>query len=161
MVYGRGDASFIISQSKITELKLDKNLSQLASAKRINNASDDPAGFAVAEKMESLLKQLRQESMNAEDMRNFHVYAESAIAQDQELLQRIRLLIVRASSGILAAEDRGYIQTEISELLNQVNMNAKFSQFNTINVIPELTAKNLGLDGVDVVQEYSEFHGPC
>lgn len=101
--------------------------------------------------MSSLLNQLSRESMNAEDMRNFHNAIESAAAEDQNILQRIRLLIIQASSGIFTAEDRELIQTEISQMLNQVNMNAKFSQFNKINIIPELTAENLGLDGVDVL----------
>jgi flagellin len=156
LIYGKGASVFIINRNRITELKLDKYLSQLTSAKRINNASDDPAGSAVAEKMESMLKQLMQESVNDEDMRNFHDYIESAVAQDQELLQRIRLLLVRSSGGILAPDDMELIQTEISELLKQVNMNAKFSQFNTIRVIPDLTSVNLGLDRIDAVHKVQD-----
>ena len=119
--------------------------------KRINTASDDPAGFAVAEKMNALLKQLKQESMNAEDMRNMHNFIESAIAEDQELLQRIRLLIVQASNGILNSEDRENIQTEIDQFLNTDKYERKFLQFNSKSIIPDLTTENLGLDGVDVV----------
>ncbi len=150
-VYGYGQNTFILNQSRITSFNLDKQMAQLSTGKRINSASDDPSGFAVAEKMSSLLNQLSRESMNAEDMRNFHNAIESAAAEDQNILQRIRLLIIQASSGIFTAEDRELIQTEISQMLNQVNMNAKFSQFNKINIIPELTAENLGLDGVDVL----------
>lgn len=158
-VYGYGQSSYIVSGIKLTELKLDSQMSQLSSGKRINTASDDPAGLAVAEKMSSLLKQLRQESMNAEDMRNFHNYIESAIAEDQELLQRMRLLIVQASNGIFNSEDRGYIQSEINQLLSQVNLNAKFLQFNTMSIIPELTTGNLGLNGVDVVHNIQNSMG--
>ena len=150
-VYGYGQNRFIVTQSKLTEMKLDRQISQLSAGKRITSASDDPAGFAVAEKMKGLLNQLRQESTNAEDMRNFHNFIESAIGQDQELLQRMRLLTVQASNGILNTEDRENIQAEIDQLLNQINMNAKFMQFNTKNIIPELTTQNLGLDAVDVV----------
>lgn len=158
-VYGKGQNNFIITQSKLTELKLNSQISQLSSGKRINSASDDPAGFAVAEKMKGLLNQLKQESMNAEDMRNFHNFVESAIAQDQALLQRIRQLIVQSSSGILNSEDREYIQAEIDQLLKQINMNARFLQFNTISIIPELTAQNLGLDAVDVVRNANNSMG--
>jgi len=158
-VYGYGENNFIVNQSKLIEMKLDSQMSQLSSGKRINNASDDPAGFAVAEKMNSLLKQLRQESMNDEDMRNFHNFIESAIGQDQELLQRIRLLVVQASNGILNSEDRGYIQSEIDQLLKQINLNAKFLQFNNIGIIAGLTTKNLGLDGIDVVRNIQRSIG--
>ncbi len=159
LVYGYGENSYIISQSKLTEMKLNDQMSQLSSGKRINNASDDPAGLAVAEKMNSLLKELRQESMNSEDMRNFHNFIESAIAEDQELLKRIRLLIVQASNGIFNSDDRGYIQSEIEQLLSQINLNAKFLQFNTMAIIPELTTGNLGLNGVDVVHNVQNSLG--
>jgi flagellin len=158
-VYGYGRNSFIINQSKLAGLKLDSQISQLSSGKRINSASDDPAGLAVAEKMKSLLDQLKQESMNSEDMRNFHNFIESAIAQDQEILQRIRLLTVQASNGILNNEDRGYIQAEIDQFLSQINFNAKFLQFNKIGIIPELTAQNLGLDKVDVIRNLQNSIG--
>lgn len=158
-VYGKGQNTFIITQSKLTGLKLDRQISQLSSGKRINSASDDPAGFAVAEKMNGLLNQLKQESMNAEDMRNFHNFVESAIAQDQNLLQRIRQLIVQSSSGILNSEEREYIQTEIDQLLKQINMNARFLQFNTISIIPDLTTQNLGLDAVDVIRNANNSMG--
>lgn len=151
-VYGYGSSSFILSRSKLTELKLDSQLSHLSSGKRIDSASDDPAGFAIAEKMNSLLNQLRQESINAEDMRNFNNYVESAVAENQQLLNRVRLLIVQAASGILNAEDREYIQFEINQMLKQINLNAKFLQFNNMSIIPELTTFNLGLDDVDVVR---------
>ncbi|PKL17937.1 MAG: hypothetical protein CVV49_08565 [Spirochaetae bacterium HGW-Spirochaetae-5] len=151
-VYGYGNNSFILSRSKLTELKLDSQLSHLSSGKRIDSASDDPAGFAIAEKMNSLLNQLRQESINAEDMRNFNNYVESAVAENQELLNRVRLLIVQAASGILNAEDREYIQFEIDQMMKQINLNAKFLQFNNMSIIPELTTYNLGLDDVDVVR---------
>ncbi len=151
-VYGYGSSNFILSRSKLTELNLDSQLSHLSSGKRIDSASDDPAGFAISEKMNGLLNQLRQESVNSEDMRNFNNYVESAVAEDQEILNRIRLLIVKAASGILNAEDREYIQFEINQMMKQINLNAKFLQFNNMNIIPELTTLNLGLDDVDVVR---------
>jgi len=158
-VYGYGQRSFIVTQSRLTEMNLNNQILQLSSGKRINSAADDPAGLAVAEKMKGLLNQLKQESVNAEDMRNFHNYVESAIAEDQALLQRIRLLLVQASGGILNTEDREYIQAEINQLLSQINMNARFLQFNTMSIIPELTTHSLGLDAVDVVHNFYNSTG--
>lgn len=155
-IYGSRNNSFIINQNRLTGLKLDKLITQLSSGKRIITASDDPSGFAVAEKMKSILMMLKQESMNAEDMRNMHNFIESAVAQDQELIQRIRLLIIQASNGILNSEDRENIQIEIEQLLNQVNMNAKFLQFNSSSIIPDITTVNLGIDGIDVVHKVQE-----
>lgn len=155
-IYGYGNKNFIITQNRLNNLKLDRKIMQLSSGKRIIMTSDDPAGSAVSEKMNSILLQLKQESMNSEDMKNMTDFIESSVAQDQELLQRIRLLIIQASNGILNAEDREEIQVEINQLLNQINMNAKFIQFNANAVIPDLTAEMLGLDAIDVVRSVQE-----
>lgn len=150
-VYGKGNSSFIVSKSKSTAMGLDKMISQLSSGRRINSASDDPAGFAVAAKMTSFLNQLKQESMNDGDMRSLHNVIEAAVAEDQRLLHRIRILIVQASNGILNTEDRAYIQAEIDQFLKQINLNAEFSQFNRKRIISDLTIYNLGLHNVNVV----------
>ncbi len=150
--YSRGSDTFILTQSHLTHMQIDKTMSQLASGKRIVTASDDPAGLAVAEKMESLLRGIKQDAMNDEDMKNYYNYAESVIAQDQEILQRIRELVVQSLNGILHTDDKEIIQTEINELLLQIDMNSKFSQFNKIRVIPELTVDGLGLDKIDVIR---------
>lgn len=153
-VYNTGQKSYILNQNKINELNINQQISKLSSGKKIINASDDPAGSAVAEKMEALLKQMWQESMNAEDIRNFYNLVDTAISEDQELLQRIRQLTVQASNGILNTDDRKKIQAEIDQLLKQVNLNAKFLHFNNISIIPDLTAENIGVAEIDVVNNH-------
>lgn len=153
LVYGRGTDTFLLTQTRMAQLKLDSDISHLASGKRIVTAADDPSGLAVSEKMNSMIEGMRRSALNDEDMVNFHRFAESVIAQDQEIMQRVRELIVQASSGILGPDDRDIIQGEITELTAQIDMNAKFSQLNKILVIPDLTAKGLGVDAIDVVHD--------
>ena len=117
----------------------------------IVNAGDDPAGFAVAEKMRAVILEIQQRSLNEEDLRNYFRHVESSIAQDIEVLRRMRALVLRASSGILARDDREIIQIEISALKREIDCNATYSRFNRKQVIPLLTSHNLGLSGVDVV----------
>jgi flagellin len=158
-VYGRGTETFILTQSRISALNIDSAIRQMSSGQRLNSAADDPAGRAISDRMETLLKQMRQSSMNDEDMRNFNSFAESAIAQDQEILNRVRELIVRAANGILGPDDREIIQTEIDELLSQIDMNARFSRLNTIAVIPDLTVGKLLPDNIDVVRDQDHSLG--
>jgi flagellin len=152
-VYGSGPDHFIITQNRFAELRIDRLISQLSSGKRINNASDDPSGLAVSEKMSALINQMKRESVNDEDLKNLYSYAESVAGLDQEIVKKIRGLIVRASDGILSSDDREIIQVEIDELIRQIDMNAEFSKFNAVSVIPQLTSRNLGIDAVDVVRD--------
>lgn len=154
LVYGAGGGKqFIINQPKLTQWRLQKDFAGLSSGKRIVTAGDDPAGLAVAEKMDSLIRGLKQESMNAEDMRNYVNFLESALGADQELITRIRELALRASSGILGPDDRALIQAEVREVLAQIDMNAEFTQFNKKNVMKEITAAFLGIAAADVARD--------
>ncbi len=152
-VYSRGSDTFIINRSRYGEKKFTRIINMLSSGKRINAAADDPAGLAVSEKMDSMLEQIMRESMNDADMRNLHGFIEATIAADQELVKRVRELALRAASGILGPDDRELIQLEVDQLLAQINMNARFTQFNKLAVIPELTTNRLGLDKINVTTD--------
>mgnify|MGYP001766874758 FL=1 len=160
-IYNRGTDSFIVNRARIGEREFNTVINRLASAKRINSAGDDPAGLAVAEKMDSMLEQIKRESMNDADMRNLYNFIESSIASDQDIIKRIRELALRATGGILGPEDRELIQVEVDQMLAQINMNARFSQFNTLPVIPDLTTEKLGLDKINVVRDPGGAVGLC
>lgn len=160
-VYGRGNSTFIINRSRMGVNEFNRTLNSLSSGKRINTSADDPAGLAVAEKMDSMLEQIMRDSMNDADMRNLHDFIESSISSDQEIVKRIRELALRASGGILGSDDRELIQSEVDQLLSQVNMNARFSRFNRVPVIPELTAEGLGIDRINVVRDPGGAIGLC
>jgi len=50
MIYGRGSDYFVVNKQHFMNMEVRKNIQKLASGLRIVNPSDDPAGFAVAEK---------------------------------------------------------------------------------------------------------------
>lgn len=160
-VYGRGTSTFIVNRARLGEKEFNTTLNRLSSGKRINSAADDPSGLAVAEKMDSMLEQIMRDAMNDADMRNLHNFVESSIASDQEIIKRIRELALNASSGILGPEDRELIQSEVDQLLAQVNMNARFTQFNRVPVIPELTTEKLGIDKINVIRDPGGAIGLC
>ena len=49
-------------------------------------------------------------------------------------MQRIRVLGVQAANGIYTADDRGLIQVEVSQLVDEVNRIASQAQFNTMDL---------------------------
>lgn len=153
VVYRQGGANFIIHQSRLAQWGLSRSIEQIASGTRIVRASDDPSGLAVAEKMDSMITGMKQQAMNDEDMRNYIRYTESMLAQDQQILRRMQLVIQRSAGGILTPSDREINQSEIDQLLAQIEMNARFSTFNTKQVIPELTPAGLGIEGLSVVRD--------
>lgn len=158
-VYGNESGYSVLRQSEYLHKRTVENIRRLSSGLRIVTAGDDPAGFAVAEKMKSLILEIQRRSLNEGDLRNYFRYVESAIEQDIELLRRMRTVVLRASSGILAGDDREIIQAEIDALRKGIDMNASLSRFNRKQVIPRLTSHNLGIHEVDVVSNLGNSLG--
>ncbi len=152
LVYGSATRYFILDRNKILNADILKNIQKLSSGLRIVNPSDDPAGFAVAEKMKSVILEIRQLSINDEDKRNYLRYVESVLGQYSAILGRIRELAVRASNNILAEEDRELIQAEIDQLIQEADHNAIFNEYNKKKVMPDLTAATLGIQDINVVK---------
>ena len=158
IVWNFGGTESIIHMSKLTKWKLDADMAAVASGKRVMTAKDDAAVLAVASRMESVMQGLLKEARNAEDMKNYFQYVDSVLEQNSALLQRIQILVQGATGVIMGPDERAMNQEEIAQLLRQIDMNAEFSQFNTRQVIPFLTAQYLGLEGVDVVKNpYGAF----
>jgi len=152
VIYGSGSDYFVVRKQHFLNMNIRENIQKLSSGLRIVTPQVDPAGFAVAEKMESILQQVKQQSVNEEDMRNYMKFVESALKQDSDILMRMRQLVLRASGGILNTDDRQLVQSEIDMMKEAINHNARFSTFNTKKVIPDLTADELGVQDVNVVR---------
>ena len=150
-VYNRAGSVFILDRQKLLGERVSRHIEKLSAGLRIVTSSDDPAGFAVSENMEKILDEVRQRIVNDEDMRNYVNYAESAMGHDQEVLVRMRELLLRATNGILNSDDREMIQSEVDQLRQEIDMQAQYATFNGKRVIPDLTVKGLGLDRVSAV----------
>ncbi|OHD68548.1 MAG: hypothetical protein A2W19_12205 [Spirochaetes bacterium RBG_16_49_21] len=150
LIYGTNAGHFLLNREKYLNAEIQKNFEKLSSGLRIVNPSDDPSGFAVAEKLKSMILEVRQRAVNEQDMRNYLNYVESALSHDSALLARIRKLSIQASNSILGAEDRELIQAEVAQLVREIDDNASYSEFNTKKVIPELTAVSLGISRINV-----------
>lgn len=114
---------------------LQKSLEKLSSGKRINRASDDAAGLAISQKMESQIKGLRQASRNALDGVSMIQTAEGALNEVHEMLQRMNELSVQGANGVNDSGDLDAIYNEIDQLTQQIDKIASDTDFNGINLL--------------------------
>jgi flagellin len=84
-------------------------MERLSSGKRINRASDDPAGFAIAERMTAQIRGLNMAAKNASDGLSMLSAVENATSDVTDMLQRMRELAVQAASDTNSAKDREYL----------------------------------------------------
>lgn len=112
-----------------------KNLEKLSSGYRINRAADDAAGLAISEKMRNQVRGLEQASKNALDGISLIQTAEGALNETHAMLQRMSELYTQAANETLTSADTAKIQSEITELTNQIGDIAKQTQFNTKHLL--------------------------
>ena len=127
-----------------TNVMNQKNIEKLSSGLRINRAGDDASGLAVSEKMRSQIRGLNQASANAQNGISFIQVAEAFLQETTDVIQRIRELSVQSSNGIYSAEDRLYIQVEVSQLIAEVDRIASHAQFNGMNMLTGRFARETG-----------------
>lgn len=94
---------------------------RIASGKRINSAKDDASGLAIAQRLTSMSEGLLAASRNTNDAISMVQTAESGMSGITENLQRIRELSIQAANGTLSDSDRGYIQSEVNALKDEIN----------------------------------------
>ena len=106
-------------------------MERLSSGLRINRAADDAAGLAISEKMRAQIRGLQQAARNAQDGISLIQTAEGALNESHAILQRIRELTVQAANDTNTDSEREAIQTEINQLIDELNRIANNNEINT------------------------------
>ncbi len=114
---------------------LNKSLERLSSGLRINRAADDAAGLAIAEGFRSQVRGTQVAQRNSQDGVSLVQTAEGALSETTNILQRIRELAVQASNGTQSTENREAINSEVLQLLEQIDDIAVDTEFNGIRVL--------------------------
>lgn len=126
---------------------LSNALRQLSSGLRINRASDDAAGLAIADRFNSLIRQAQSESSNLQSGISAVQTAEGGLQAQQDAAQRLRELAVQAGNGTLSDEQRQAINTEAQQLIGEIGDTAQQTQFNGQNLLNQNTTIDLGTEG--------------
>lgn len=115
--------------------QLNKSLQRLSSGLRINSAADDAAGLAIAEGFRSQVRGSQVAQRNAQDGVSLVQTAEGALSETTNILQRTRELAVQAANGTQSTNNRRALNTEVQQLLAQIDDIALDTQFNGISVL--------------------------
>lgn len=127
----------LIGQNNLSNSQsmLAKAQERLSSGLRINSASDDAAGQAIANKMTAQIRGMDQASRNASDGISLVQTMEGGLDQINDNLQRIRELAVQGANDTNAEADRDAIVTEINERLEEIDRVAESNNFNNTNLL--------------------------
>nr|MCU0609265.1 flagellin [Chitinispirillaceae bacterium] len=115
---------------KKTNLALGKILEQLSTAKRVNRASDDPAGLAVAEQLSAQVRGFKAASQNISDAAAALDIAGGAGNEISAMLQRQRELSIQAKNDTLTADQRRMLDTEYQAITQEITRTAEVTNYN-------------------------------
>jgi flagellin len=109
---------------------LQSAVTKLSSGLRINTAADDPSGLAISEKLQSQVNGFDQAVSNVQDATNAATVADGALQTTTDILQRIRTLAVEASNDTDTIGDKNNLQTEVTQLVQEINLISQTTNFN-------------------------------
>lgn len=131
-LYIQTNVSSIQSQKNLVtnQHNLLKSFNRLSSGYRINSAADDAAGLAISESMKAQIRSYTVAERNAGDGISMAQTAEGALGEIHNVLGRMRELSMQSANGSLTEQDREYVQSEYSQLQEEIGRIQGSAKFN-------------------------------
>ncbi|MBS7781193.1 flagellin [Acidovorax sp. CCYZU-2555] len=114
---------------------LSTSMQRLSSGLRVNSAKDDAAGLAISERMKAQSGGLTVAARNANDGISLAQTAEGALGKVGDMLQRVRELAVQSSNATNSESDRKALQSEVTQLVSEIDRVAKTTSFNGTKIL--------------------------
>ena len=129
--------------------RLKTSYARLASGLRINRASDDAAGLAIAEGLKAESAIATVAIRNANDGISVISIADQAIGQIGATLNRLSELAEQSANGVFDHVQRSAMQNEFTALASEVERIAVTTKFNGLNLLSsgQSLVFQIGFDG--------------
>ncbi len=139
--------------------KVNRDLEQrqlkLATGLRINEVSDDPAGFVISRRMEARSRGLSVALDNVGTTKNVLSIAEGGLMNISDILIGIKEKVTQAANDTMGSAERNAIRSELVQMLEEINDIVEETQFNN-NVLLDGTftgrSFQTGEQSVDTLQ---------
>ncbi|HHB2167039.1 MULTISPECIES: flagellin [Bacillus cereus group] len=112
------------------QAKMSNAMDRLSSGKRINNASDDAAGLAIATRMRARESGLGVAANNTQDGMSLIRTADSALNSVSNILLRMRDIANQSANGTNTSDNQKALDKEFSALKEQIDYISKNTEFN-------------------------------
>ncbi len=127
---------------------LNSTFERLSSGLRINSASDDAAGLALADSLRADQRIADAAVRNSNDGISLLSIADSAMAEIGNLLTRMAELAEGAANGVETSTTRSSAQAEFSALGSEITRIARSTEFNSLTLLSNSSSVSfqVGLD---------------
>jgi flagellin len=146
----------LIPQSQLTKTtgQLTKVYERLSSGLRINRASDDAAGVAMAADLTSASAKMAVALRNTNDGISLASTADAAMAEIELILNRMSELATQASNSTYTYANRVPLQSEYAALGSEIERIANSTTFNGLALLKNASSVTIqvGIDGTSSSQ---------
>ena len=118
-----------------TSKSITSSLEKLSTGLRINKASDDASGLAIADKLRTQATSINQGIANGNSAVTLLQIADKSMAEQSNILDTIKSKLIQANTATTSADGRESIRKDISKLLNQLDNIAKQTNYNGTSLL--------------------------
>jgi flagellin len=116
-------------------LQLGQSYEKLSSGQRINRASDDAAGLAIADALKADQRIAGVAIRNANDGISTIGIADSALSEIGNVLSRLAELSEQSANGVFSTTQRSALQNEFTALASEIERIAVTTTFNGVALL--------------------------
>ena len=111
------------------------SLEKLSSGLRLNKASDDASGLAIADKLRTQQSSITQSITNANSAVAMIQIADKAMGEQSNILDIVKVKLIQAATATTSDEGRKAIAKDINKLLTQLDNIASQTNYNGISLL--------------------------
>lgn len=115
--------------------RLSQTYERLSSGQRINRASDDAAGLAIADSLKANARVAAVAVRNANDGISTIGIADSALGEVGNVLARLAELSEQSANGVFSTAQRSALQNEFTALGSEIERIAITTEFNGVKLL--------------------------
>ena len=116
--------------AKNTNNSLSTSLEKLSSGLKINKASDDASGLAIADKLRTQATSINQGVDNGNSAVTLLQIADKSMSEQSTILDTIKAKLIQANTDTTSTDGRKAIAGDVKKLLEQLNNISKQTNYN-------------------------------
>ncbi len=113
-----------------TNRSISSSLEKLSTGLRINKASDDASGLAIADKLRTQVTSINQGIANGNSAIALLQIADKSMAEQSKILDTVKAKLIQANTDTTSSIGRVAIAKDVNKLLDQLNNIAEQTNYN-------------------------------
>ena len=118
-----------------TSKTITSSLEKLSTGLRINKASDDASGLAIADKLRTQGTSINQSIANGNSAIALLQIADKSMAEQSKILDTVKAKLIQANTDTTSDDGRTAIAKDVAKLLQQLNNIAEQTNYNGTNLL--------------------------